>query len=270
MRKREAVYFLVNTSTVFEELFRLAKHLLSHDIEPIFHFTFAHWTAERDIQRCKDVGIQVVHGDQVDSSMRLPRLARVCDFFARRSPRRLAPFLSAFLTETIDLLASLARADKLLSATDARLLILSCDLVHYDSPAYVKAAHRQRKKVLIVSSIMSNGLDVAEVYYHNPKFHVVGLLDRLIAKVFPKWVLPHRERKLFRVPPHRILAMEMLGLAPPAPWLFNSSRADAVTMESEAMADYSAAAGMPRPQMRIVGSTADDILARALANKRLS
>src|SRR5262249_10204820 len=40
-----------------------------------------------------------------------------------------------------------------------------------------------------------------------------------------------------------------------------------ITMESYAMADYMAAAGMAREQMRVVGSTADDVLAEVSAHR---
>ena len=63
------------------------------------------------------------------------------------------------------------------------------------------------------------------------------------------------------VPAGRVLAMELLRLSPPRPWLFNSSHADVITMESEAMWDYYGAAGMPATQMVVTGSTADDVMA---------
>ena len=259
-----SIFFIVNTSTIFEELFRLAKLLMAEGIRPIFYFTFGHWTAERDMQRCRDAGMRVVTDDPISPPTMFRRHAALRDFFARRPTWPLATVLSEALSEALSLRISLARAGKLLE--DCQLLILSCDLVGYDSAAYVKAAHRQGKKALIVTSIMSNGFDVAEFFYRDPQFHVTGWLDRAIAKWFPGWVLLRRGRELFRVQPPRILAMEMLRLAPPKPWLFNSSYADVITIESEAMVEYSGGAGMPREQMHVVGSTADDLMAEAAAN----
>ena len=51
-KQKRAVFFLVNTSTIFEELFRVAKLLMRFGVDPMFRFTFEHWTAERDVQRC--------------------------------------------------------------------------------------------------------------------------------------------------------------------------------------------------------------------------
>lgn len=264
---KRPVFFLINTSTVSDELIRLAKLLLAHDIQPTFHFTFSYWTVDRDIERCRAEGIGVIVDEPLDSAAMFPRLTWLREFLAKRPSWPLEPFLSGFLSETISLRLSLERATRFFARTGAQLLILSVDLVGYDSSAYVKVARRRGMKALIVSNIMSNGLDVAEFYYRDPRFHVVGALRGIITTVFPKWALSYRGTRLMRVQPHRILAMELLGLAPRDPWLFNGSRADVITMESPAMADYMAAAGMERKQMRIVGSTADDVLAEILADR---
>jgi hypothetical protein len=264
---KRPVFVLVNTSTVSDELIRLARLLLANDIQPVFHFTFSYWTVERDIERCRAEGIGVIVDTPLDAATTFPWLTRLREFIEKRPSWPLGPFLSGLLSETISLRLSFERARRFFARTGAQLLILSVDLVGYDSSAYVKAAHRRGMKALIVSNIMSNGLDVAEAYYRDTRFHVVGVLRGIIASIFPRWVLSHRGIRLIRVQPHRVVAMEMLGLAPPKPWLFNGSRADAITMESPAMADYMAAAAMPREQMRVVGSTADDILAQTVTDR---
>ncbi len=270
MQKKIPVFFLVNTTGLFDELFRLAKLLLSSDVEPTFYFTFPHWSVDRAIERCKAAGFGYLTEDPIPTpaptSILFPHLTRMREYFVKRPSWPFSAFLCDVLAEMIDLKLSIARANKFFSMTNAQLLIFSVDLVGYDSSAYVKAIHRRGKKALIVSSIMSNGLDVAEVNFHNPKFHIVSRLDRAIANIFPKWVIKHRGRLLFRVQPHRIVAMELLRLEPSKPWLFNGTHAEYVTMESQAMADYSAAAGMPRSKMRVVGSTADDVLAETAAH----
>ena len=60
--------------------------------------------------------------------------------------------------------------------------------------------------------------------------------------------------------------MELLRIAPPKPWLFNSSWADAFNMESDGMLEYYAAAGVRREQMVVTGSTADDVMAAVQAD----
>jgi len=111
---------------------------------------------------------------------------------------------------------------------------------------------------------MSNGLEQAEVYYDDPDYQVTGLARRLVAARFPRWVRWHKGRRLFRCPPGRILAMERAGIAPPLPWVFNSGHADAIAMESEAMIDYYAEAGMRNDRMLLTGALSDDAMAGTL------
>jgi hypothetical protein len=264
---KQPVFFLINTSTVSDELIRLAKLLLAHGIQPAFHFTFSHWTVDRDIERCRAEGIAVIPDEPLDPSAAFPQLTWLREFLEKRPSWPLQPFLSDLLSETISLRLSLMRATRFFARTGAQLLILSVDLVGYDSAAYVKGAHRRGMKALIVSNIMSNGLDVAEFYYRDARFQVEGAFRRIITALIPGWALSYRGRRLMRLQPHRIVAMEMLRLAPPNPWLFNGSCADVITMESPVMADYMAAAGMARSQMRVVGSTADDVLAEVLGDR---
>jgi hypothetical protein len=161
---------------------------------------------------------------------------------------------------------SLARARAAFAAVKPDLLALGIDLADYDTGAYVHVAGERGCKAMVILSTMSNGLEQAEIYYNDPNYHVRGLA-RLVAHVFPKWVKTHRGRRIFRVPAGRVLAMELLGLAPLMPWLVYGSRADVITMDSDAMVEYYRDVGMSREQMVVTGSTSDDVMAAALAQR---
>jgi hypothetical protein len=158
---------------------------------------------------------------------------------------------------------SIVRVNAAFDTLRPDLLVMSIDLAGYDTGTYVKVAHQRGCKVLLISSMMSIGLDQAEVYYNNLDYHVRGYTRHWLAWAFPHWVFRHRGLDILRCPPGRVLAMELLRLAPPNPWLFNSSWAEAFNMESDAMLEYYAAAGIPREQMVVTGSTADDVMAAA-------
>jgi hypothetical protein len=128
-------------------------------------------------------------------------------------------------------------------------------------------SQRNNVPVAIVPSTMSNGLEQAEVYYSDPSHHVHSWVSRACARLFPKWVMVHKGRRLLREPPPRIMAMEWLRLAPPRPWIFNSGYADAIALESNAMRDYYVAAGLPQHQLVVTGSPADDAMAVPLLNR---
>lgn len=172
----------------------------------------------------------------------------------------------SFVAEWLAFAALEAEIDELLSAVEPKLIVLGGDMVGYDTALYIKLGHARGIPTLIVPSTMSNGLEQAEVYYGDPAYHVAGPIGGLVAALFPKWVLSHKDRRLFRCPPGRVLAMELLRLAPPQPWIFNSGAADAVAAESQAMIDYYVEAGMREHRMVLTGSMSDDAMAARVEN----
>ena len=260
------VLFAIHTSTVFAEPFRLARLLKQQGIEPVFVFAYQHWSADAYARNCKDAGIDVL---ELPPASHLWR--RMLAGVALRSAivhRRRPSIVTSFLMEFFGLLNSIASARAAFEKVKPDLLILSIDLAGYDTCAYVKVARSRGQRILLISSIMSIGLDQAEVHYNDRSYHVYGISRWAVARLFPKWITRHRSRDIFRVPPGRVLAMELLRLSPPKPWLFNSSHADVITMESDAMWDYYDAAGMPASQMVVTGSTADDVMAGVRAEAR--
>jgi hypothetical protein len=147
--------------------------------------------------------------------------------------------------------------------------VLGGDMVGYDTSLYIKVGHERGIPTLIVPSTMSNGLEQAEVYYGDPSYHVTGWAGQLVATLFAKWTMKHKDKRLFRCPPGRIIAMELAGLAPPKPWIFNSGAADAIAIESEAMVDYYAQSGMKHSRMVLTGSLSDEAMAARLSASRL-
>lgn len=257
------ILFAVHTSTAFVEPFRLAKLLAAEGMEPVFTFAFDHWTADSFTQECGSAGISVVKLPELTGAWN--RLLAKLKWLALGTHRRWGWWGLHFLAEFLDLRASLLRVRATFDALRPDLLVMSIDLAGYDTGAYVKVAHQRGCKVLLISSMMSIGLDQAEVYYNNPDYHVRGHPRRWLARAFPHWVFRHRGRDILRCPPGRVLAMELLRIAPPTPWLFNSSWAEAFNMESDAMLEYYATAGIPRTQMVVTGSTSDDVMAAARA-----
>ena len=150
------------------------------------------------------------------------------------------------------------------------LVVIGGDMVGYDTALIIALAHEYSIAVMIVPSTMSNGQEQAEVYYGDPNYHVTGMERELVAFLFPKWVRRHKDKRLFRCPPGRLLAFEVAGLAPPLPWVFNSGYADAVAMESEAMIDYYVDAGMSRKAMVLTGTLTDDEMAKRIPTAEAS
>lgn len=267
---------VVHTTTFLTELVPFGRLLRERaGMETIFYCPFVHWTAGKFAEACAQDGVTCLL-PPLRESLRRAGLqtagahASASGSLARRAVAGLASRVpgtgSDFVAEWLGFKAQAAEINELLSAVAPKLLVLGGDMAGYDTSLYIKLAHERGVPALIVPSTMSNGLEQAEVYYGDSNHHVRGWTGRLVAALLPKWVRRHKDARLFRCPPGRVLAMELAGLAPPHPWIFNSGSADAIAMESQAMIDYYAAAGMKDRRMVLTGSLSDDAMAERLAS----
>jgi hypothetical protein len=283
VRTRDVVLIVVHTTTFLTELIPLGQLLRERaGVETIFYCAFTHWTADRFAEACAQEGVtclrEPLQQSLRESGLPLPAarhgssLDRGLGSLARRLVGSLASRLPGigpgFVAESIAIKNQAATIDQLLDAVAPKLLVLGGDMVGYDTALCIKLAHARGVPSLIVPSTMSNGLEQAEVYIGDPNYHVRNWTGRLVATLFPKWVREHKGVQLFRCPPARVMAMELAGLAPPKPWIFNSGFADAIAMESQAMIDYYAEAGMKNRRMVLTGSLSDDAMAARVSSAR--
>ncbi|MGE3991983.1 hypothetical protein [Pseudorhodoplanes sp.] len=281
---KQRVLVVAHTTTFLTELSLFGQLIRTRtDAEVIFYCAFQHWTADEFARSCATDGIACLLEPIGEG---LARLEMNCSTRANPGsgagsdgtgvwPRMLERAIAALPTvgasfdaERRAFAARRRDIEALLGAVQPRLLVLGGEMPGYDTGIFVKAAHDAGVPVLIVPSTMSNGLEQAEVYYGDPSYHVRGVVRNLIAALFPRWVRRHKDRRLFRCPPGRVLAMELAGIAPPLPWIFNSGHADAVAMESEAMIDYYVESGLGRDRMVLTGALSDDVMTSRLQHAR--
>jgi hypothetical protein len=280
----ERLLIVAHTTTFLTELSLFGKLVRNRtDAEVVFYCPFVHWTANEFAKSCEAEGVICLLSPlreqltryfplskyRFSSGMQLRR--RWLGFGSRLLGRIAGPLGGigpSFVAEWNAFAALAGEIDDLLAAIHPRLLVLGGDMAGYDTALFIKRARERGIPTLIVPSTMSNGCEQAEVYFGDPNYHVVGWAGNLIARLFPKWVRWHREKRLFRCPPGRVLAMELAGLAPPQPWIFNSGRADAIAMESHAMIDYYAEAGMNSDRMVLTGSLSDDAMSECVSNAK--
>jgi hypothetical protein len=279
-RSKPRVLIIAHTTTFLTELSLFGKLVRTRtDAETVFYCPFVHWTADAFAKSCASEGVTCLLHPVNESLDRCfpgtsdlgPTRPSMGDKVVRRITTLLARAAAAlpgigpsFVAERIAFEGLTTEIGNLLHRVNPRLLVLGGDMAGYDTALYIKLAHEAGIAVLIVPSTMSNGREQAEVYYADPSYHVTGWARQLVASLFPKWVRRHRDTRLFRCPPGRLLAMELAGLAPPQPWIFNSGYADAIAMESEAMIDYYASAGMKHDRMVLTGSLSDDSMAERM------
>jgi hypothetical protein len=144
-------------------------------------------------------------------------------------------------------------------------LVLSEDNVELDTAVWIAVARNLGIRSVIVPYTISNTAEFLESYVRHQPYQVsASRLNGLIARWFPQWTARHAGRYFVRSTPAKVLAAELLGLAPPNPWLLNSGHVDAIAVESSAMREYYLSAGIPARQLSAVGSLTDDVLAEGL------
>lgn len=157
-----------------------------------------------------------------------------------------------------------ARAEAALTRAPHAALVMCEDNVELDTAIWIQVARRRGIRSVILPYTISNTAEFAESYVrHAPSQVGASWQNRFTATLFPRWELRYKGSRILRVAYAKVVANEMLGLAPPEPWLLNSGSIDAIAAESVAMRQYYLAAGIPDVQLVMTGSLTDDIIARA-------
>ena len=144
-------------------------------------------------------------------------------------------------------------------------LVIPEDNLELDTGIWLAIARRHGGRSIILPYTMSNTEEFAESSVHHPPLQVdASSQNQLVARLFPGWALRYKGRHFLRSTYAKSIAVELLGLTPPNPWLMNSGHADAIAVESAAMRNYCLAAGLPARQLVVTGSLADDVLADVL------
>lgn len=155
----------------------------------------------------------------------------------------------------------------LVSSLAPDAIVLAEDNIETYSRAFVVHGAAVGAPTLIVPFTIPNPREPALYYANDPAHRIVGPAARIVAALRPAWCYTHEGRPLLRLPPSRIAAMEIAGLATPAPWVLNRGGAAAIALDSGAMRAAYLALGFPAHQLAVVGDTNGGILARGLAER---
>lgn len=290
------VLFVVYMDTHFGELLRAARALKSTgDYAPLFFFEHRYPTIQRSLQICAEEGFECL-GPQgqlliadaspsPDSTSDASTAATEGKTWSRKisslvrqtlghdAERVLkSVWVSAMYRTPVGtplwMLLSIRymrMAQRIIRQWEVRAVVLAVG-GSYSAEEWIKAARKNSAASIVVPFAMSSVEIVARVYGHRPDYQV-GLLWRLLfGSLHPEWLLEYDGNHLIRTPAAVALAHETLGIAPPHPWLYNSSHADAIAIESEQMLRHYRRQGLPPDKLVVTGALSDDVLAVAMTN----
>ncbi|MFA6570651.1 MAG: hypothetical protein WCT77_05380, partial [Bacteroidota bacterium] len=252
------ILIVISTNTYFPELFKASLVLKESKIyTPIVLFSGYYPTIVRDINLCLEENLITLD----DCGNRIIK--------REKSTSIVSHMLGDILPiQVFNLLKRINFARRVITNNDIKIVVLGGDLVHYDASCYINAAHKQKIAAVIIPCTMSNALEMAESYSPIEKYSMKKLFNRVIGKIFSEWAYSYKGKDLIRLPAGQVLALKILGLSPPHPWINNSGYADYILAESKAMIEYYMQGGIPRNQIALTGSISHDILAKGLKDAK--
>jgi hypothetical protein len=163
-----------------------------------------------------------------------------------------------------------ANARKLLRESRASLVVLFEDNAEYVTGIWISVGRELSVPSVILPYTIADQLEPAEAHYNNEAYWADnGICNRLAGVLAPHWLFFYRDRWLLRRAGLSVLAAESLGTAPPLPWVLNSTKANSIAVESEAMRQHYLAQGIAETQLVMTGSVTDDLLHQACHNRAM-
>lgn len=238
--------------------------------EPIFYFSVIYPGIEDDIAKCKENNIQFT-GSRVFSiqflrNNKVSTYKQMIGYFFTHIPLPKNNLLYRTCEHITLLQSDIKEIRRSLKHYNISLVVLAGDNLGYDTAAIVKASHLENLMAVIIPSWMASSLEPAEAYFLEPFYSLDNIDNRLISKLFPRWAYVHKGHGMLRLPAHKVLAMEIIKIAPPKPWILHSGFADAIAVPSLAMKKLGVIWGLPENKLIPTGSMEDDIMASQLDN----
>ncbi len=288
------VLLVVYMDSHFGELLRVARALKrTGDYAPLFFFEFLYPTIQRSLELCHEEGFeclgpqgQRLTWDPVTSRGSAPSDApppQESETWARKFGNLVGRVLGrdterALKSVWVELayhtpigtprwllmsLRYMRMASRILRQWQVRAVVLAVG-GSYTAEEWFKAARQNHAASIVVPFAMTSTETLAKFYQHHPDYQVGRLWRLLLGTLRPEWILEYEGDYMIRMSAAKALAHEALGIAAPSPWLYNSSHADAVAIESEQMLRHYRQQGLPPDRLVVTGSLSDDVLAAAM------
>ena len=150
-------------------------------------------------------------------------------------------------------------ADRIIDALGIDLFITCNETLNYNAHVFIAAMRAIGRRSLYVPLNVPSVNEMDGWLAKDEEAHITDRCQRIVARLFPRWVRNVNGQRLLRAPVGRILAMEGDGMAPREPWLSFTLGSDAVGISSSFLMDRLAEIGAAyrRDSMFLIGSPED-------------
>lgn len=159
------------------------------------------------------------------------------------------------------------KSRRIRNLTDSKqfsLLVLNEGNAELYSEIFIKACHQKNIPVVILPYTICSPSEPAQFYY-NSFFHSSSFIANVF---FKKWVYEYNNKKLIRLPLLNIISQTLLRIAPPEPWVQESSTADVLVAESTRIQNHYLQHNIPSNQIQCLGNVNLDIIYDALHHRK--
>lgn len=186
-----------------------------------------------------------------------------------RTLRRFFPYIHAYVTESGRYIKAYLwpRAEQALrnyaAAKRPSIVFMAEANVQYVSEAFIKIFHEHGVPSYIVPYTFCTADEPAHYYHDNPLYTVRWYHPH---RLNPSWFYDYRGVQMVRLPLLLAEYFDKHGYTPPLPWVLESSTADGILVESEAMREHYISQNIHDKQLIVLGDIAHDQLSAALSN----
>ncbi len=150
---------------------------------------------------------------------------------------------------------------RVVNEVDPSLVVVGQVTLGSELAFLANAARAKDIPCLLLPFAMFNVEEFIEFAAGRPTHHVEGrILNRIFAKLYPRWVRTVRGRALLRLPAARALALELADLASEEPWGVCPALVTQIACDSEKSRDALIAMGVEPSRLRVTGSAVQDRL----------
>jgi hypothetical protein len=260
----------VGTVTFFNSLFELALELNKRNITCVFFFDNLYPDYLKDCKTLHENDFKyVIYFEENNSSNFCSLFVKSSKYLTYFSERILGVNTMKFFQEFKKVYKKKIFFDNLLLYNNSAYLIMSSDLVQYDTGLFLKIAKRRKVKSIVFPQFFANYKESAEHVYYSLENQISTKFYFILSNIYflKKWSIFYREKYLLRLPLYKILVKEIFGISPKNPWTINSGGADLILVEGSAVKSFFMNEnGFSDDKVVVGGSVNNDRLFKSLLN----
>lgn len=265
-----SVLIHVGTVTFFNSLLELALELNKRNITCVFFFDNLYPNYLKDCNTLRDNDFKyVIYSDENNYNSNGSLFVKFSMYLLYFNRRILGEKTIKFFQEFKKVFKKERFFDNLLVSNNFAYLIMSSDLVQYDTGLFLKIAKRRNVKSIVLPQFFANYKESAEHIYYNLENQISTKVYFIFSNIYflKKWSMFYRHKYLLRLPLYKILVKEIFGIAPVNPWTINSGGADLILVEGSAIKSFFMnEKGFSDNKVVVAGSVNNDRLFESLLN----